>query len=97
MKVEEPMFVYRTTPTASSLRGKIIDRVEHETDTRVLQRLYVLIEQLEGEKNAVHRKITVSPRIKALCRQQKRTSTTKTILLPQLKINTSDYGNKGFS
>ncbi len=66
MKVEEPMFVYRTTPTASSLRGKIIDRVEHETDTRVLQRLYVLIEQLEGEKNAVHRKITVSPRIKAL-------------------------------
>ena len=66
MKVEEPMFVYTTTPTASSLRGKIIDRVEHETDTRVLQRLYVLIEQLEGEQNAVHRKITVSPRIKAL-------------------------------
>ncbi len=66
MKAEEPMFVYMTAPTASSLRGKIIDRVEHETDTRVLQRIYVLIEQLKGEKNAAHRKITVSPRIKAL-------------------------------
>ena len=66
MKAEEPMFIYRTTPTASSLRGKIIDRVEHETDMRVLQRLFVFIEQLKGENNVAHRKITVCPRIKAL-------------------------------
>lgn len=65
-KAEEPMFVYQATPTTSSLRGMIIDRVEHETDTRVLQRLYVLIEQLNGEKTTTHRKINVSQRIKAL-------------------------------
>ena len=66
MKAEEPMFLYRTKPTAGSLRGKIIDSVERETDVRVLQRLYVLIEQLKGENSATHRKIALSPRIKAL-------------------------------
>ena len=66
MKAEEPMFIYRTAPTVGSLRGMIMDKVEHETDVRVLQRLYVLIEQLNGEKTNAHRKIIVSPRIKAL-------------------------------
>ena len=66
MTAEESVFIYQSTPTAGGLRGMIMDRVERETDMRVLQRLYVFIEQLTSEKKAEHREITVSPRIKAL-------------------------------
>lgn len=65
-KAEEPMFVYRTMPTRGNLRNIILDSIEHETDIRVLQRLYVFIEQLKSEKTTTHKKIVVSPRIKAL-------------------------------
>ncbi len=66
MKVEDPMLVYQVKTTSSGLRGKIMDSVERETDKRVLQRIYVFIEQLKSEKKTSRKKITVSPRIKAL-------------------------------
>ena len=66
MKVEEPISVYQSANTAVNLRGMIIDKVERETDVRVLHRMYALIEQLDSEKETTRRKIVVSPRIKAL-------------------------------
>ena len=66
MKVEEPISVYQSANTAVNLRGMIIDKVERETDVRVLHRMYALIEQLDSEKDTTRRKIVVSSRIKAL-------------------------------
>ena len=52
MKVEEPMFVYQTKPSVENLRRKILKHVEHENNVRVLQHLYVVIEQMKDEENA---------------------------------------------
>ena len=62
MKVEEPMFVYKTTPSVANLRKLIVNHVEHEDDVRVLQHLYVLIEQMKDDENATPKRNLASLR-----------------------------------
>lgn len=74
MKAEEPVFVYKATPSVANLRKLIMNHVEHENNIRVLQQLLVFVEQVRKEDSAekkvhpkgLNRKITISKRIKAL-------------------------------
>lgn len=50
MKVEEPAFAYQSQPTASRLRGQIINSVEHEEDIHALRHLWVMIEQMKKDE-----------------------------------------------
>lgn len=50
MKVEEPKFLYRPRPSVANLRKLIIQSVEHEESTHVLQHLYVVMEQMRREE-----------------------------------------------
>ena len=57
MKVEEPTFVYQSQPTATRLRGQIINSVEHEEDIHALRHLWVVIEQMKKDgKNRIPKK-----------------------------------------
>lgn len=47
MKVEEPAMAYQSQPTANRLKGQIIKSVECEDNMRILQHLYVVIEQMK--------------------------------------------------
>lgn len=62
MKAEEPVFVYKTTPSVANLRKLIMNHVEHEDNVRVLQHLYVMIEQMKDKENAATKRNLASLR-----------------------------------
>lgn len=74
MKAEEPVFVYKSTPSVTNLRKLIVNHVEHEDNLRVLQQMLVYVEQIRSEESPKKKanrtrtngKITISKRIKAL-------------------------------
>lgn len=74
MKAEEPVFVYKATPSVENLRRQIVKHVEHENNVRVLQRLLVFVEQAQAKEPSeekvtrpqLGKTITISKRIKAL-------------------------------
>lgn len=74
MKVEEPAFVYNSTPSVANLRKLIVNHVEHEDNLRVLQQLLVYVEQVQSRdslekkvsRTKLNKRITISKRIQAL-------------------------------
>ena len=74
MKVEEPVLVYKSTPSVANLRKRIVHHVEREDNLRVLQQLLVYVEQAQSGSSLKkkvsqarsNRKIVISKRIKAL-------------------------------
>lgn len=62
MKVEEPAIAYQATPSVANLRKLIVNHVEHEDNVRVLQHLYIAIEQIKEEENSAPRKNLASLR-----------------------------------
>jgi len=76
MKAEEPTFVYQSQQTATRLRGQIIKSVESEDNMRVLQHLYVVIEQMKkNEERKVSSKGLSS--LQGVLRTDKETKTYK--------------------
>jgi endonuclease V-like protein UPF0215 family len=63
MKVEEPVIsIYQATPSVANLRKLIVNHVEHEDNVRVLQHLYILIEQMKDDENSAPKRNLASLR-----------------------------------